>query len=384
MEVSIEGRARGRARGKPKSEEEKPKPLGRGPSAKKSLIRAQPEESNREPDLLSRRRDQRPERDGYITERRNDRERKSANYSDGRCELKTRQTPAQDRDILSRHNRPGAETSADFRHEGRSIQRHELRREQSDQKPGKGGRHRTHHQAEGFTSEHTNNDLTTQSERMKDNLKITVYQGRDSRRLTQHEVEAEDEPRRREDRRFPSTRGGRMDRGNFHGMEKNFDKMTVGDGFRGRGRGGATGRGRSDQRRKKDPEFDTAHTRPTHLVSKLGDSGTPILLTSNYFELERRPDIRLFQYRVIFSLEEDRTFVKKALLRQNQDLLPHYMFDGTWMFCFIELYPANSDPLVLHSTRLNGDGSQDSCRITIRSEQILLGMFIFPDTSPSP
>ena len=368
MEVSIEGRARGRARGKPKSEEEKPKPIGRGPSAKKSSIRAQPEESNREPDLLSRRRDQRQERDEYSTDRRDDRERKSANYSDGRSQLKTLHTPAQGRDILTRHNRLGTETSVDYRHEGRSIQRHDSRREQSDHQHGKGGRHRTPHQAEGFTREHTNENLTTQSEQMKDNLKITVYQGRDSRRLTQHEVEADDEPRRREDRRFPSTRGGKMDRGNFHGMEKIFDKMTVGDGFRGRGRGGARGRERFDQRRKKDPEFDNAHSRPSHLVSKLGDSGTPILLTANYFELERRPDIRLFQYRVIFSLEEDRTFVKKALLRQNQDLLPHYMFDGTLMFCFIELYPTNSDPLVLHSTRLNGDGSQDSCRITIRSE----------------
>lgn len=101
-------------------------------------------------------------------------------------------------------------------------------------------------------------------------------------------------------------------------------------------------------------------------MSKLGSSGTELVLTANYFALEQRPDTRLFQYRVDFYPPEDRTFVKKALLRQHRDTLPQYMFDGCLMLSFSRLYPEGAGPLVLVARRIAGDGTQEDCSINIR------------------
>ena len=44
-----------------------------------------------------------------------------------------------------------------------------------------------------------------------------------------------------------------------------------------------------------------ARTRPTELVNKKGSGGTPCKLTSNYFELVRKTNWKLLQYRVDFN-----------------------------------------------------------------------------------
>jgi len=58
--------------------------------------------------------------------------------------------------------------------------------------------------------------------------------------------------------------------------------------------------------------------------------------------------------------------MKKALVRQHQQTLPMYVFDGSILLCFRRLYPEGKDPLVLFSRRKNGDGSEDDCNITVR------------------
>jgi len=146
---------------------------------------------------------------------------------------------------------------------------------------------------------------------------------------------------------------GQMDMGGARGG---------GGGDRGRGGGGERGRGG-----KRESKVDTVDTRPEHVkTNKQGTSGRQLQLTTNYFSFQQKPDTFLFQYRVDFTLDEDRTFMKKALLRQHVATLPKYMFDGSILLCFLRLYAEGADPLVLFSRRKNGDGTEDDCNITIR------------------
>merc|ERR1719204_2481178 len=50
------------------------------------------------------------------------------------------------------------------------------------------------------------------------------------------------------------------------------------------------------------------------------------------FRVAKRPQWQLYQYRVDVSPEEDMTKERKKLLRQHQDNLGMYMFDGTMLF----------------------------------------------------
>ena len=161
-------------------------------------------------------------------------------------------------------------------------------------------------------------------------------------------------------------RGGPNVRSNIETrkLEDDVNRMRIHDrrgrgGHRGHNTDRGRGRGRGGKRTEKfGDKFDTDRTRPQNLETKIGTSGQEIQLTANYFELEQRPDTKLFQYRVDFSLEEDRTFMKKALLRQHKDELPQYMFDGSIMLSFERLYDEGMGPLTFLSSRVNGDGSQ--------------------------
>lgn len=71
-----------------------------------------------------------------------------------------------------------------------------------------------------------------------------------------------------------------------------------------------------------------------------GTTGQPIKLSANYFKLMKQPDWHLYQYRVDFAPEEDRTNVKRALFRRAvAQLIPAYMFDGTILYCANRLEP---------------------------------------------
>lgn len=77
--------------------------------------------------------------------------------------------------------------------------------------------------------------------------------------------------------------------------------------------------------------------------SAIGDCGTVIRLSANYFQLISRPDMHLLQYRVDFLPDIDHIGVRKALLRNHEAALGKYLFDGTL------LYNTNRLPQVTHT-----------------------------------
>ena len=50
---------------------------------------------------------------------------------------------------------------------------------------------------------------------------------------------------------------------------------------------------------------------------------------ANYFSLNQRPNFRLYEYSVGFGLEEDRTYVRRAIVGRVAGVLGGpYLFDG--------------------------------------------------------
>lgn len=92
-------------------------------------------------------------------------------------------------------------------------------------------------------------------------------------------------------------------------------------------------------------------TRPDDLQSKLGTSGQPFKCITNYFKVRQKPDWSLVQFRVDFAPEEDRTIVRKRLLRCHEKSLwnGRYIFDGTVLVTVGNL--SGSDTLQLTSKR---------------------------------
>ncbi|KAL1139698.1 hypothetical protein AAG570_006676 [Ranatra chinensis] len=84
------------------------------------------------------------------------------------------------------------------------------------------------------------------------------------------------------------------------------------------------------------------------------------MLKANYFKLLTHTDWALYQYRVDFSPEEERTSVRKALLRVHKEILRGFIFDGTLLFTAHRLSP---DPLTLYSCR---DSDNEKITITIK------------------
>ena len=80
-----------------------------------------------------------------------------------------------------------------------------------------------------------------------------------------------------------------------------------------------------------------------------GTYGQKITLQANYFKLETESvtDFSLYQYRVDFSPDEERTVVRKGLLRLHHPEIGPYIFDGTVM------YSSEKLPSVKFSNLLN-------------------------------
>lgn len=68
-----------------------------------------------------------------------------------------------------------------------------------------------------------------------------------------------------------------------------------------------------------------------------GSRGTPLNVITNYFQLIKRPDMHLLQYRVDFTPEVDHPGVRKALVRVHEPTLGKYIFDGTLLYNTIRL-----------------------------------------------
>ena len=84
---------------------------------------------------------------------------------------------------------------------------------------------------------------------------------------------------------------------------------------------------------------------------QMGKSGKAVNVTTNYFNLLKRPSWRLFKYRVDMVPEVDHMKMRKALLYMHKDSLPQMMFDGTLMFVVDRL---DADPVVLESPTREG------------------------------
>ncbi|XP_078036019.1 aubergine [Augochlora pura] len=148
--------------------------------------------------------------------------------------------------------------------------------------------------------------------------------------------------------------GSTSDRGPGFVRERESSKMDVDTS--GGGDGATLGRGAMRGRRVILPEI---HTKPANLVTKKGTTGQPVMLQTNYFKLLTTTDWCLYQYRVDFSPEEDRTVVRKGLLRLHKEAVGTYIFDGTVLYTSQRL----KDNLELLSVRQSDD---QKIRITIR------------------
>ncbi|XP_066986204.1 piwi-like protein Siwi isoform X2 [Macrobrachium rosenbergii] len=156
-------------------------------------------------------------------------------------------------------------------------------------------------------------------------------------------------------------RGGRVD---FGGRGRG----------RGRGSGGARGRGRGrgysnvnrpDALTKMSETLETVvWTKPPTFTSKKGITGQPIMLHSNYYQVNARPDWALCMYHVDFTPDEERTHVKKQLMRQHTQALGNYIFDGNQLYTS---YKIQDDPLELASKRPE-DGSPYTVKIRFIKE----------------
>lgn len=106
-------------------------------------------------------------------------------------------------------------------------------------------------------------------------------------------------------------------------------------------------RGRGSVRGRRVINLPEIETRPASLQSKKGTTGQRAIMQANYFKLLSAPSWCLFQYRVDFEPAEERTVVRKGLLKLHKASLVSYIFDGTVMYTTTRL-PA---PLELLSKR---------------------------------
>lgn len=155
------------------------------------------------------------------------------------------------------------------------------------------------------------------------------------------------------------------DMGKIH---EGVQRMVIGGGDGagleqgGNGNGAAAGRG-SVRGRRQLPGSETLLTRPQDLSSKKGQAGVAIRLQANYFQLLTHTDWSLYQYRVDFAPEEDRTRVKKQLLYQaTKDVLAGYVFDGSVVFTSRRLAQS---PMEFFVNPPEGGGDQP-IRITLK------------------
>lgn len=123
--------------------------------------------------------------------------------------------------------------------------------------------------------------------------------------------------------------------------------------------------GRGAARGKRILPADIFISKPSHIQNKKGTSGTHKTIKVNYFKLLKATDWALYQYRVDFAPEEDRTIVRKGLLKLHQKSIGAYIFDGTVMYTSHRL----QDQMVFTSTR---QSDEQHITITVRLVSDLL------------
>ena len=120
----------------------------------------------------------------------------------------------------------------------------------------------------------------------------------------------------------------------------------------GNGNGQSLGRGATRGRRDRAEQFILT-TRPENVSSKKGAGGVEIELASNFYEMVKKPNWRLLQYRVDFKPDVDLTKARKALMYEMKERLPKFLFDGTMLFSTARLNPDDL-PIILNTQRRDG------------------------------
>lgn len=145
---------------------------------------------------------------------------------------------------------------------------------------------------------------------------------------------------------------------------RGMEKMAIHAG--GSGDAGAVGgpqpvvsSGRGAARGKRILPADIFVTKPSHIKDKKGTSGQAIIVKANYFTLLKATDWAIHQYRVDFAPEEDRTAVRKGLLKLHHKAIGAYIFDGTVMYTSRRL----PDQMTFTSTR---QSDEQHITITVR------------------
>lgn len=72
------------------------------------------------------------------------------------------------------------------------------------------------------------------------------------------------------------------------------------------------------------------------------------MLKVNYFKVLKETNWALYQYHVDFSPEEDRTIVRKGLLKMHQKNIGAYIYDGTVMYTSRRLSDVSSKCIALY------------------------------------
>ncbi|XP_059092216.1 piwi-like protein Siwi [Tigriopus californicus] len=149
--------------------------------------------------------------------------------------------------------------------------------------------------------------------------------------------------------------GDQGSNGNGAGLAQRMGQMGLdghgatggGGGERSMGRGVTRGgaRNSAEDIQRRNDFMDLVKTRPASLTSKCGVSGTPVALRANYFKINKSGAARMFSYHVTLKseMEEERSFVRKIIVRRLAQVLPVYLFDGMMMFTMERLYPEGQD-----------------------------------------
>ncbi|XP_059470677.1 piwi-like protein Siwi [Neocloeon triangulifer] len=83
------------------------------------------------------------------------------------------------------------------------------------------------------------------------------------------------------------------------------------------------------------PDVELPEVQPRALVNPGAAGGKPIDLKSNFFRLCSAGQFGVFQFSVQFEPDEERTFVRRAIMRQNAEKMglgKSYLFDGSTLF----------------------------------------------------
>ena len=115
--------------------------------------------------------------------------------------------------------------------------------------------------------------------------------------------------------------------------------------------------GRGATRGRRDRQEYYPRTRPETCLSKQGESGSSLQVSSNFFRLLSKPEWRLLKYRVDISPDIDFTKMRKAMVYQHKDTkLKNMVFDGTMLFTDTRLAP-NDDVTPVTWTSTSRDGT---------------------------